>query len=578
MTNKKPKFNLDHFFQSAIITLILLSFYSALYTILIHIFLPDGVNYVFTGSLWKFALCAVPLFILIYVILRRKQGAWKLQVAKSERVTIQDVLLFLLPLTPVAQYVVNNRGILSAGDIALILAVFAVFAAIFIIGIPALLGSLCSPRALRSLGMAFTFTLTSMALLSRAFDWYRSGSLLIQVLLLAGVFGFVYAFSGAKNRVFLAVLIVILFTVNTIYAVISTAGNDKTAGVTGGDNPLQSALTGKTVKSSPNIYLLVYDAYVSNETLKAHGIDNSQQEQFLVGEGFTLYPNTYTLGATTLDSMSKVLNVDTGRYDDDRRIVSGDGVVQNIFKSLGYTTYGVFHSDFMFRGIGSTYDYSVPASTSSSSEYLISAILIGEFRFDLGFQKNSHEVFVEKKLELFQEIAAGGGNVFLYTHTSFPNHAQNSGACQVDEVAQFAERLKTANSEMTADVEAITASDPTAIIIVAGDHGPILTKNCTYTSTVYDLEDMTRPDIQDRYGSFLAIRWPDGDYQEYDDIVVLQDLFPVIFSYMYEDNSILETKLTPVIDPNNYNSGISVVDGIIVGGVNDGEPLYLSGK
>jgi hypothetical protein len=392
------------------------------------------------------------------------------------------------------------------------------------------------------------------------------------------VFGFICAFSGSKNKTFLAILVALLFAVNTGYTVFSSTSGQNTAVVANSANPLQNMLSTKTVQRSPNIYLLVYDAYVSNETMNAHGIDNSAQEQFLADEGFTIYPHTYTLGATTLSSMSRVLNVANGNYDDDRRIVSGGGVVQKIFKNLGYKTYGVFHSDYMFRGIGSTYDYSIPASTSSSAEYLISAILVGEFRFDLGFQKNPHEVFVEQKLELFREIAASGESVFVYTHTNFPDHSQNSGACQNDEVAQYADRLKTANSEMLADVETIVANDPTAIIIVAGDHGPILTKGCTYTSTVYDLEDINRLDIQNRYGSFLAIRWPSGDYQEYDDIVVLQDLFPAIFSYMYEDNTILETKLAPVIDPNNLNSGISVDDGIIVGGANDGEPLYLSSK
>jgi hypothetical protein len=578
MTNKTKKFDLDHFFQSVILSLLLLSFYCGLYTFLIHQFLPDGVNFVFTGSLWKYTLAAVPLFLLACILLRRKQGAWKLRKTSPERITVPDVLLLLLPLTPVVQYIVNNRSILGAADIALILVVFAAFAAVFMLGIPALLGSICSPRALRSLGAAFTFVITSMALLSRSFDWYRTGNLLIQLIFFTGVFGFICAFSGSKNKTFLAILVALLFAVNTGYTVFSSTSGQNTAVVANSANPLQNMLSTKTVQRSPNIYLLVYDAYVSNETMNAHGIDNSAQEQFLADEGFTIYPHTYTLGATTLSSMSRVLNVANGNYDDDRRIVSGGGVVQKIFKNLGYKTYGVFHSDYMFRGIGSTYDYSIPASTSSSAEYLISAILIGEFRFDLGFQKNPHEVFVEQKLELFREIAASGESVFVYTHTNFPDHSQNSGACQNDEVAQYADRLKTANSEMLADVETIVANDPTAIIIVAGDHGPILTKGCTYTSTVYDLEDINRLDIQNRYGSFLAIRWPSGDYQEYDDIVVLQDLFPAIFSYMYEDNTILETKLAPVIDPNNLNSGISVDDGIIVGGANDGEPLYLSSK
>ncbi len=76
----------------------------------------------------------------------------------------------------------------------------------------------------------------------------------------------------------------------------------------------------------------------------------------------------------------------------------------------------------------------------------------------------------------------------------------------------------------------ITQTDPGAIVIVAGDHGPYLTKNCVGTGNKYDISEITRLDIQDRYGAFLAIRWPRGQSSEFDDIAIQQDLFPVIFA------------------------------------------------
>jgi hypothetical protein len=152
-------------------------------------------------------------------------------------------------------------------------------------------------------------------------------------------------------------------------------------------------------------------------------------------------------------------------------------------------------------------------------------------------------------------------------HTNLPAHSQTSGACQPDETEQFKERLRRANIEMKEDINLIVKNDPGAIVIVAGDHGPYLTKNCASTTGAYDISEISRLNIQDRH-------------VKYDDITVLQDLFPAVFAYLYRDATLLQAKIEPVIPPLSYNSisGASVDHGIIHGGINDGEPLFLSGK
>ena len=147
-----------------------------------------------------------------------------------------------------------------------------------------------------------------------------------------------------------------------------------------------------------------------------------------------------------------------------------------------------------------------------------------------------------------------------------------------DEVEQYQKRLQLANRRMRRDVEEIVRRDASAIIVVAGDHGPYLTKNCTTTANVYDLSEITRLDIQDRFGTFLAIRWPTDDYVSYDRITILQDLFPAIFAYLYQDESFLEWEIEPEIVTTSIISGASVRNGVIQGGVDDGQPLFLSGR
>jgi hypothetical protein len=280
--------------------------------------------------------------------------------------------------------------------------------------------------------------------------------------------------------------------------------------------------------------------------------------------------------------MSRVLNASTEYYGDKRRGVSGDGVIQKILDDLSYKTYGLFYSDFMFRGYGDSYDYSTPEKKSILPPYvqLLKAIFLGEFRFNIenvGFVKHTKNKFAETKQSIFEDIS-GGKQIFIYMHSNLPSHSQNSGACLANEIELYKERVAKANIEMRQDINLIIANDPGAIVIVAGDHGPYLTRNCDTTTGSYDISEISRLDIQDRHATFLAIRWPTGDFVKYDDITVLQDLFPAIFAYLFKDPTILESKINPIIPIPNSISGASVNNGLIIGGINDGEPLFLSGK
>jgi len=340
------------------------------------------------------------------------------------------------------------------------------------------------------------------------------------------------------------------------------------------DNKLVELVGSKKPLSTPNIYLLVYDAYVINETMLQYGIDNSAQEEYLEALGFELYLHTYSVDACSIGTMSRILNASTEYYGNRRRGVSGDGVVQNLLKSFGYETHGIFPSDYELQGIGSSYDFSFPKAAPSPHKLLVKAIFMGEFRFDVEFESPSREQFVEYKVSTFENVS--NKPRFVYMHDNRPGHSQNSGACLPNETERFREKLIQANCQMKQDVETIIQNDSGAIIIVAGDHGPFLTKNCIDTGGYYDISEISRLDIQDRFGTFLAIKWPTEEFSEYDEITVIQDIFPAIFAYLFEDDELLEAK----IEPNTFEplqiSGAQVKNGIIYGGINDGEPLFVS--
>lgn len=572
----KKFFEINIFFANVLIPFAILALYCISFAYVSSRLLLEGVTYHFVNQLGKYVTFGAVIlsFIVLLKIGRGEKLFFKRTVRKYHFV---DLLFLLLPLTPIVQYTLNNRDILSPLDSLYVVVLFALFSAFYIFAVPALIGTYISNKVLIALGLAFTFTIANMASASNQFAWFEEGELRIQLLFFFTVLLIALSLYMLNSRRLLQIFITIFFLVNSSVHLLSkpVVEIEETALFEG--DKLLPLVEGKTPAITPNIYLLVYDAYVPNETMLGYGIDNQAQEQYLAEQGFTLYPHTYSTGAATIPTMSSVLNASTEYYGSERRAVSGDGVTQKILRDIGYETYGMFWTDYFFLGYGESYDYSFPESSTPPYALLLKAIFLGEFRFDVqnvGYREVTRDQFIETKRDFFEGVSGNQG--FIYMHSDLPSHSQNSGACLADETDQFEKRLVAANIEMKQDVDLILNRDPDAIVIIAGDHGPYLTKNCFETTN--DISEITRLDIQDRHGTFLAIRWPTEDFEEYDDIVVLQDLFPSVFSYLYKDATILEAKIEPVITAPYSTSGASVNNGLIVGGVNDGEFLYLFGR
>ncbi len=560
----------ERFFSHILVPLWVLTLYFLAFSKL----LPEGVNNIFATRSGKYTLwlaCALGIVFLAIIVFRKKALSFPL--TSEESFSVKNLILLLLPLTPVMQYILNNLEILSFEDIVYILLVFTAFIVFFVLIIPILLRKISSSQILAFLGLAFTFTIINMGALSRQFAWHEVGSLKIQYAIFFGVFLLSSLLFYLNKEKLMYTLIVIFFLSSGFTQILNKSEELFKTTSLETDNKLLSLVDSRKPENMPSIYLLIYDAYVVNETMLAYGIDNQQQEEYLENLGFQIYPHTYSIGAPSISTMSRVLNASDQFYGSGRRAVSGDGVVQNLLKGFGYKTFGVFPTEYFFRGTTSNYDYSYPKYTTAPKDILLQAIFTGEFRFDIGFNKLPREEFLAEKNKLFSTNM--DSPKFIYMHTDVPKHSQNSGACFSDETERYNERLLAANSEMNDDIQVILENDPNSIIIIAGDHGGFLTKNCIETSDHYDISEISRLDIQDRFGTFLAIKWPTKEFEQYDDIVVLQDLFPAIFAYIFQDASLLDAKIEPITDQDYLISGAKVIDGIIKGGIDDGEPLFI---
>lgn len=502
--------------------------------------------------------------------LRFKRNGWKFHRS--------DLIFILLPLSSIVEYLIINLDLLTYIEAIKVLIFYLLFSFINIYIFPLIIGKFGEKWTMLSAGTAFAFIITIMPNLSQEFNWITEGNFAIQVLIFGFVFLLIRFLTNQKTRKFLYIIILINFlaAIITPFIIKDVSFAEADSMSPEKDSKLISYVDGKKVSFTPNIYLLAYESYVPYETMIGYGIDNHQQEDFLKDQGFVIYPDIYSIGSPTAPSMSRVFNASTSYFGYIRRGISGDGVVHNIFRNIGYQTIGVFPDNFMFQGVGSNYDYSFPEvreENLTSDKLLILTILSGEFRFKLGLRDlpPSYDQYLEVKQNIFEELHKNP--IFVYSHSNFPGHAGFQTECRPNEIDLYREDLKKANLEMQYDVNKIIENDNKAIIIVAGDHGPYLMNDCW--KTLKDISEVSRLDIQDRFATFLAIRWPDEEYEKYDNFVVLQDLFPVIFSYIYADDKLLETKIDPVILSTEKLFGASVVNGIIKGGINDSEPLFI---
>jgi hypothetical protein len=546
----------------------------SLYLVAASLLLPAGVNRVFvTRSAQALLPVAGLLWIAFLILAWLTLGALPRPRQPTAGPRLGDGILVLLPLTPVLQYVLLNAAILFPVDVFLVVGTFALLASLLILGVPFLLRRSGAARSLIYMGLAFAFSLANMAALSRQFRWHDWVSLKILLPVFGGIWLIGWLLDRLNQRSVMTLAILAFLGANTVVQMATRPQDEPAEEPSQSRNALAALVGSRQPRVTPSIYLLVYDAYVGSETMAAHGIDNRDQERYLQDLGFKIYPEAYSLAAGSLKTMSRVLNASPAYVldRDGRKAVAGAGVVQRLLGEYGYATYGVFPSDFFFRGTAPTYDVSFPRPRSSAA-LLLRAILEGEFRFDVGFDDVPRGEYRAEKEQIF--AAPSSEPKFVYTHSSLPGHAQMSGVCRPNEEELYGEDVAKANAEMRVDVETILEADPGAIVIVAGDHGPRLTKNCMGTGSDYPLSEISRLDIQDRFGTFLAIRWPEEGFEEYDDITVLQDLFPAIFAYLFADAALLEARPEPITLDASPISGARVEDGVIVGGIDSGEPLF----
>lgn len=549
------------------------------YTYLGKRYLPEGgLNSLFLiGILSKTVMITIGL-LLIFLLFTWVQGKGKISLQKqSEPIDWKDLFFVALPMTPIIQYIIANQDILDFKSSVLVFATFALIAAIAIVILPWFMSTVLAKDVSVAVTMSFLFIVFNMA----SFGKVTEPKTIFWILLGLCLAIFLILFLDKKKL--LIIISLIFFVTNFVTSVTKGSNNEKefVNETTEYNTRIAEMTEGKEVKHTPDVYIIIYDAYSNQQTLDAYGIDHSDQFNYMLDKGFAIYDGTYSVGPYSIIAMSHLLNPQPipESSTEFRRMLAGDGSAVQEFNKLGYFTNSVHESDYMTKDFDPKFDYSYPDNSSSIAPHKIinKAILEGEFRFDAEFSENTYPDFMVAKRKVLAQNRKEPE--FLYTHGSNPGHTQNSGVLTQADFDQHVFALESANVEMRDDFNALDIDNrEDAIVIIAGDHGPYLTKTGIGLGD-FPLSEIDRLDIQDRYGALLAIHWPKGVDPTRFDIRTVQDALPAVLAYMYDDDELFDQIRMgrDILAP--YTVGeANVIDGKIVGGPNDGEPLYLDRK
>jgi hypothetical protein len=270
--------------------------------------------------------------------------------------------------------------------------------------------------------------------------------------------------------------------------------------------------------------------------------------EFLKEQGFEIY-NVYSIKDGTSITMSSVFEISSSIPNDERSlgpIMVGDNRVNLLLQSKGYRTgmgrNSYFSQDFPFLFYDFSLSDDISQDTIKSNDVLL-AILQGRLNSML-FTKTTGGHRTKGAAE-FAAQQKNKDKILLWAWGG-PGHTTTRLQTMEQEFAHWKPRFELAVIDIMNEIKIISKNDDSSIIIIMSDHGPSLLRDKRSNDYGSDESKINSIHFRDQYGAFMAIRWPDKKRAaKYDrDFQVDQDLFPIVFSYLYDSPIPLKYRIT----------------------------------
>jgi hypothetical protein len=487
------------------------------------------------------------------------------------RLDAADVLPLSVVLVPLVHYLAYNRTLFSFTTAVEYLAFFLLCALALFLVVQFLERALDAPTMAAPLAAGLALLYYSMPMVSSALRspveslfWVHFGLAATIPLGLATM----YCMNRNSMRKAMAIFAAFSVCASVIQAATQSPGEGTPSlGYDDSDQAELAELLSRRATRTPDVYLLVYDALAPSEMMARYGIDDRPDTAYLTGNGFKIYDGSYSLFLSSKRSLGSVLDMRVAP----RTAIGGPTTAARFFREHGYRTHLIL-SSYMLQGANPTaVDFMFPSGRSRwDLAAMYRGIGGGQFKPQLVFHDSDRNRWISTKRSVL--AASSGPPRMMYAHSMLPGHSELTGGCLPDEAARYAARLLIAREEMRGDIEATLSSHRDAIIIVAGDHGPYLTGDCTYMNG-YQATTLTAEHLADRYAARLAIRWPGKVSDRIDQINVLQDVFFAVSAYVLNDDRIWLHRLSAVTFGHGGIPDGAVNEGRVMIGPDQGSPL-----
>ncbi len=295
------------------------------------------------------------------------------------------------------------------------------------------------------------------------------------------------------------------------------------------------AITAIKFKKKPNVYLIQPDGYVSFSELKEgfYSRKDTELEDFLRQENFTVYPNFRSNYASTLTSNSSLFTMKhhyylgTNKFTEmleARNIIIGENPVLTIFKNNGYTTNFLAERPYLLTN--------KPKMGYDNSNYVTKDV--GYITTGLQEKKDviaPLKVFLENQRD---EPAFHFIEIFEPGHIAVDE--KNSEGIK-KEREKWISKLQETNKKLLEIVSLLKEKDPNGIIIILADHGGFV--GLKFMHEAYQ-KTQDKDKLYSMFGANLAIYLPETIPEMNTEIQSSVNVFRVLFSTLSENTNLLE--------------------------------------
>jgi len=343
------------------------------------------------------------------------------------------------------------------------------------------------------------------------------------------------------------------------------------------------------LKDSASIYIFMHDAFPHKDYADYFDLpDYNDLMNIFKHNNFKIY-DVYSMGFATIYAMSSLFAISTdflpkqdgviapneleiAKYSELSNIyhvaylratMNGNSITNTLLQKNGYSTAFLYPHPYditSFRGdkfFNFVYTDSTKNYENKIKNQVLKNILKGTLNSDIGNDSTfiSHLISLAKFIENNPEKS----KIFMYG-AGCPAHSTNGALGTIEkELQQYIPRYNSCLAAIKEELEMIKSSN--AIIIFMSDHGGSFIDDGYRFPPNYDFNKTNYMKFRDIFGAFMAVRWPSREKAEkYDsDFNVSQDLFPIVFAYLFDSEIPLKYKIKSTevrIGPHKFDRGV----------------------